>query len=116
MSHRVLEADRHPTGHPLEVILYKLELLTCRKLRLDHVEQHGSRENRPAEKILSSNIDCLLFKPVDHGVVWLTIGIESNLIVPSSAGLLPHELTHALGAQVGQARKGALTGLKLDFT
>ena len=58
LSHRVLKANRHPTGHPLEVILYKLELLTCRKLRLDHVEQHGSRENRPAEKILSSNIDC----------------------------------------------------------
>ena len=52
----------------------------------------------------------LLFEPVDHGVVWLTIGIESNLIVPSSAGFLTHELTHALGAQVGQARKGISSG------
>ena len=62
----------------------------------------------------------LLFEPVDHGVVWLTIGIESNLIVPSSAGFLTHELTHALGTQIGQARKGVLskllTGLKLIFT
>ena len=42
--------------------------------------------------------------PVDHGVVWLTVGIQSNLVVPSSTGLLTHELAHTLRAQVGQAK------------
>ena len=45
-------------------------------------------------------------EPVDHGVVWLTVGIEGNFIIPSSTGFFPHELTHTLRAQVGQARKG----------
>ena len=45
-------------------------------------------------------------KPVDHGVVWLTISIEGDLIIPSSTGFFPHELTNTLRAQVGQARKG----------
>ena len=46
------------------------------------------------------------FKPVDHGVVWLTVSIQGNLIITSSTGFFPHELTNTLRAQVGQARKG----------
>ena len=50
--------------------------------------------------------------PVDHGVVWLTVGIQSNLVVPSSTGLLTHELAHTLRAQMGQARRKSVSHAK----
>ena len=87
-AHRVLEADRKPTGHPREEVLDKLELLTVGHLWPDQVEEHGGGEDGAA---------------VDHGVVGLPVGVQRDLVTTAAARLLAHQLGHALRAKMGQA-------------
>ena len=104
-SHRVLEPNWHAPSHPLEVVLDELKLLACRKLRLDHIQEHGRRKDGAAVRIKSFRQSYLWSPPVDHWVVGLPVGIKGNLVVPTPTRLFAHELANTLGAQMGKARK-----------